>query len=94
MKNHLLALIAALLGIVTSPLAAQTNTAAVLFPDEDLLTTENWKVVWPATPGLRYEVKQSTNLQSWTPRPAIPLPPVAPPNKCRFRRPAVPAISK
>ena len=52
-------------------LAAQTNRVAI-FPDEDALTPENLKVVWPATPGLRYEVQQSTNLQSWATAPGYP----------------------
>jgi hypothetical protein len=53
------------------PLAAQTNKPAI-FPDEDALTPENLKLVWPSTPGLRYEVKQSTNLQSWSTAPGYP----------------------
>ena len=53
------------------PLAAQTNRVAI-FPDEDALTPENLKLVWPATPGLRYEVQQSTNLQSWATAPGYP----------------------
>ncbi|MCX6915867.1 MAG: SUMF1/EgtB/PvdO family nonheme iron enzyme [Verrucomicrobia bacterium] len=53
------------------PLAAQTNPIAI-FPDEDALTPENLRLVWPATPGLRYEVKQSTNLQSWSTAPGYP----------------------
>jgi formylglycine-generating enzyme len=53
------------------PLAAQTNRVAI-FPDEDPLTPENLKLVWPATPDLRYEVKQSTNLQSWSTAPGYP----------------------
>jgi formylglycine-generating enzyme required for sulfatase activity len=52
-------------------LAAQTNTIAI-FPDEDAGTPENLKLVWPTTPGLRYEVKQSTNLQSWATAPGYP----------------------
>ena len=52
-------------------LLAQTNTIAI-FPDEDPLTPENLKLVWPSTPGLRYEVKQSTNLQSWSTAPGYP----------------------
>jgi hypothetical protein len=52
-------------------LVAQTNPIAI-FPDEDALTPENLKLVWPATPGLRYEVKQSTNLQSWSTAPGYP----------------------
>jgi hypothetical protein len=52
-------------------LVAQTNTIAI-FPDEDAGTPENLKLVWPSTPGLRYEVKQSTNLQSWATAPGYP----------------------
>jgi hypothetical protein len=65
-------LLAVLLALAALPLAAQTNATAVLFPDEDALTPENWKVVWPATPGLRYEVQQSTNLQTWSTAPGYP----------------------
>ena len=73
MQNHKLAtLVAVLLVNFSLPLAAQTNPPAVLFPDEDSLTPENWIVVWPATPGLRYEVQQSTNLQSWSTSPGYP----------------------
>jgi hypothetical protein len=53
------------------PLAVQTNRVAI-FPDEDALRPENLKLVWPATPGLRYEVQQSTNLQSWSIAPGYP----------------------
>jgi hypothetical protein len=53
------------------PLAAQTNRVTI-FPDEDPLTPENLRLVWPATPGFRYEVKQSTNLQSWSTAPGYP----------------------
>jgi formylglycine-generating enzyme len=49
----------------------QTNNP-VIFPDEDALTPENLKLVWPSTPGIRYEVKQSTNLQSWSTAPGYP----------------------
>ena len=72
MKIHALALLLTGFIAATVPLVAQTNTTAVLFPDEDALTPENWKVVWPATPGLRYEVQQTTNLQSWTTAPGYP----------------------
>jgi formylglycine-generating enzyme len=53
------------------PLAAQTNPIAI-FPDEDALTPENLKLVWPSTPSIRYEVQQSTNLQSWSTAPGYP----------------------
>jgi formylglycine-generating enzyme required for sulfatase activity len=52
-------------------LAGQTNQIAI-FPDEDALTPENYRLVWPATPGVRYEVRQSTNLQSWSTAPGYP----------------------
>src|ERR1051325_4279926 len=50
--------------ITMSSIAAQTNKPTI-FPDEDPLTLETLKLVWPTTPGLRYEVRQSTTLQSW-----------------------------
>jgi sulfatase modifying factor 1 len=53
------------------PLTAQTNRVTI-FPDEDALTPENLKLVWPSTPGIRYEVKQSTNLQFWSTAPGYP----------------------
>ena len=49
-------------------LAAQTNQP-VIFPGDD---AQSLKLVWPATPGLRYEVMQSTNLQTWTTAPGYP----------------------
>ena len=57
--------------LAAASLSAQTNSS-VIFPDEDPLTPEVLKLVWPATPGLRYEVQQSTNLQSWTTAPGYP----------------------
>jgi hypothetical protein len=57
--------------VPTGALFAQTNRVAI-FPDEDALSSENLKLVWPTTPGLRYEVKQSTNLQSWSTAPGYP----------------------
>ena len=51
--------------------AAQTNQP-VIFPGDDPLNPQSLKLVWPATPGLRYEVMQSTNLQSWTTAPGYP----------------------
>ncbi len=41
----------------------------VIFPGD---TAQSLKLVWPATPGLRYTVQQSTNLQSWTTAPGYP----------------------
>jgi hypothetical protein len=57
--------------LAVASLSAQTNNL-VIFPDEDPLTPEILKLVWPATPGLRYEVQQSTNLQTWTTAPGYP----------------------
>ena len=57
--------------IAVLSLTAQTNRVAI-FPDEDALTPENLRLVWPSTPGLRYEVTQSTNLQSWSTAPGYP----------------------
>jgi formylglycine-generating enzyme required for sulfatase activity len=51
--------------------AAQTNQP-VIFPGDDPQNPQNLKLVWPATPGIRYEVIQSTNLQSWTTAPGFP----------------------
>src|ERR1035437_2505910 len=48
--------------------AAPTNQP-VIFPGDD---AQSLKLVWPATPGLRYEVQQSTNLQTWTTAPGYP----------------------
>lgn len=56
---------------MAATLHSQTNHLFI-FPDEDPLTPENLKLVWPATPGLRYEVRQSTNLQTWSPAPGFP----------------------
>lgn len=50
---------------------AQTNSV-LLLPEDDPLTPATLKLVWPATPGLRYEIQQSTNLQSWTIAPGFP----------------------
>ena len=59
MKTRGLFVFAALLA--TFSVVAQANQP-VIFPGDDSL---NLKLVWSATPGLRYEVKESTNLQTW-----------------------------
>ena len=64
--------------LIATSLLAQTNPIAI-FPDEDPLTPENLLLVWPSTPGIRYEVKQSTNLQSCQ---VIPPRPTARPSRC------------
>ena len=64
MKTRTLMLLLPCCCMAVLPLAGQTNRVAI-FPDEDPLAPEKLKLVWPSTPGLRYEVKQSTNLQSW-----------------------------
>ena len=51
--------------------AAQTNQP-VIFPGDDPMNPQNLNLVWPATPGIRYEVMQSTNLQSWSTAPGYP----------------------
>src|SRR5665213_3899398 len=56
--------------LATFSLAAQTNQP-VIFPG-DASTPGSLKLVWPATPGLRYAVQQSTNLQTWTTAPGYP----------------------
>jgi hypothetical protein len=61
MKTRTLMLLLPCCGMAVLPLMAQTNRVAI-FPDEDAQTSEKLKLVWPSTPGLRYEVKQSTNL--------------------------------
>jgi formylglycine-generating enzyme required for sulfatase activity len=71
MKTRTIALLLTGLCLATLPLAAQ-STRPVIFPDEDSLSPENLRLVWPATPGLRYEVRQSTNLQSWSTAPGFP----------------------
>ncbi|MCU0785607.1 MAG: hypothetical protein MUF81_16500 [Verrucomicrobia bacterium] len=71
MKTRTLLLVLQCCCVAALPLAAQTNRV-VIFPDEDALTPEKLKLVWPATPGLRYEVQQSTNLQSWSTAPGYP----------------------
>lgn len=80
--RSLVTLLAALFGS-TSLLPAQTNKL-VIFPDEDALTTETLKLVWPTTPGLRYEVKQSTNLQIWSTAPGFPAPAAGPAQQMPF----------
>ncbi len=57
--------------LALTSLAAQTNQL-VIFPGDDPLNPQNFNLVWPATPGLRYEVQQSTNLQSWSTAPGYP----------------------
>lgn len=71
MKICKLSLLFTSLFITAQQLTAQTNTV-LIFPDEDPLTPESLKLVWPTTPGLRYEVQQSTNLQTWTTAPGFP----------------------
>ena len=71
MKTRIWLLVLACGGMAALPLAAQTNRIAI-FPGEDALTPEKLKLVWSSTPGLRYEVKQSTNLQSWSATPGYP----------------------
>lgn len=65
-------LIFLLCSMAVIPLSAQTNISPVIFPDEDALSPGTFKLVWPTTPGLRYEVKQSTNLPTWTTAPGYP----------------------
>ena len=60
--------------------AAPTHSA-VIFPGD---TAQTLNLVWPATPGLRYEVKESTNLQSWTTAPGYPAPAFGPAQQMPF----------
>jgi hypothetical protein len=90
MKIRILFFSAICLCLAVFPLAAQTNQP-VIFPGED---PQSLKLVWPATPGLRYEVQQSTNLQSWTTAPVIPRPRLARPSRCLSRPPATLASSR
>jgi formylglycine-generating enzyme required for sulfatase activity len=62
-------------------LAAQTNQP-VIFPGDD---PQSLKLVWPATPGVRYEVMQSTNLQSWTTAPGFPATAFGPAQQMPFQ---------
>lgn len=55
----------------TLPLGAQTNMVSI-FANGDLSLSNNFLLVWPTTPGVRYEVFQSTNLQSWSTVPGYP----------------------
>jgi len=71
MKTRTWLLLLACGGMAVLPLAAQTNRVAI-YPGEDALSPEKLKLVWSSTPGLRYEVKQSTNLQSWSATPGYP----------------------
>jgi sulfatase modifying factor 1 len=85
MKNQAAFLLFTALLTATSALAAPSNPPVALFPDEDPLTPELWKVVWPATPGLRYEVRQSTNLQTWTTAPGYPATATGPAQQMPFQ---------
>lgn len=53
------------------PLGAQTNMISI-FPNGGSSSSSNFVLVWPTTPGLTYEVLQSTNLQSWSVMPGFP----------------------
>ncbi len=67
-RNLLLQFAGALAGAVT--LFAQGLPA--IFPDEDPQTPADYRLVWPASPGQRYEVRQSTDLHTWTVVPGFP----------------------
>ncbi len=71
MKKLTLILSLKVCALAATTLLAQTNRIAI-FPEEDTQTPENLLLVWPATPGVRYEVRQSTNLQTWTTPPGFP----------------------
>ena len=58
-------LFVALQCLIAVRLAADTNSVAI-YPEADPLTPENYVIAWPSTPGVRYEVRQSTDLESWT----------------------------
>src|SRR6266545_645310 len=75
--------IMACLFAATATLFAQSSKT-VIFPDEDVLTPENLKLVWPTTPGLRYEVRQSTDLQFWTTAPGFPATATGPAQQMPF----------
>lgn len=70
--------------VATLSLSAQTNLTLANFPDEDTQTPESLRLVWPTTPGLRYEVRKSTNLQSWTTAPGFPAPAPGPAQQMPF----------
>ena len=65
-------LIFLLCALAVLPLSAQTNLRPTIFPAEDPLTPESLRLVWPTTPGLRYEVQQSTNRQTFRNGGSIP----------------------
>ncbi len=71
MKTRTLILLLASCTVVIPSLANQTNKPAI-FPSEDPLAPGKYRLVWTTTPGIRYEVKESTNLQSWTTSPGYP----------------------
>lgn len=37
---------------------AQAQSTPAIFPDEDSQTPADYRLVWPATPGQRYEVRK------------------------------------
>ena len=55
-----------------------------IFPNEDLSSSNNFTLVWPTTPGVRYEVRQSTNLQSWSTVPGYPAAATGPAQQMPF----------
>jgi formylglycine-generating enzyme required for sulfatase activity len=69
--------------LATFSLAAQTNQP-VIFPG-DATNPGSLKLVWPATPGLRYAVQQSTNLQTWTTAPGYPAAAFGPAQQMTFQ---------
>jgi formylglycine-generating enzyme required for sulfatase activity len=62
-------------------LAAQTKQP-VIFPGDD---AQSLKLVWPATPGVRYEVMQSTDLQTWATAPGYPATAFGPAQQMPFQ---------
>jgi formylglycine-generating enzyme required for sulfatase activity len=66
--SHLLAC----LSLPAASLFAQAQVLLTIFPDEDPLTPADYRLVWPTLPGQRYEVRQSSDLQTWAVVPGFP----------------------
>lgn len=60
-------------GAMAAACVAGDTVEPAIFPEEDGQTPEDYRLVWPATPGLRYEVRQSPDLDLWTTLPGYPV---------------------
>jgi sulfatase modifying factor 1 len=72
MNPRRLSLLFAGLWFPASLLVAHAQGTPAIFPDEDPQTPADYRLVWPATPGHRYEIRQSTDLKAWTGAPGFP----------------------